>query len=253
MRRPLIAGNWKMYKTATEAVPLLDALTKAEEGKSELLVCPPFTALPETQRILSSSFVNWGAQNMYCEKEGAFTGEISPFMLKDLGCSYVICGHSERRHIFGEKDDLIHRKVETAFWYDMIPILCAGETEAERKQGLTKAVLSRQVRTALTGLIEEEASRMVIAYEPVWAIGSGAAATADDAEEACRFIRREVHDLLGHDAAENIRILYGGSVKKENILSFLEKEDIDGALIGGASLKAEEFLAIYEKAESLLQ
>ena len=175
---------------------------------------------------------------MYGEREGAFTGEISPLMLKELGCSYVICGHSERRMIFGESNEMIRRKTEAAFWYDMIPILCVGETAEQRKAGQAEMMIARQLKGALQGLIEEEAGRMVIAYEPVWAIGSGEAASPEEAGQICTRIRAEVAQMLGHDAASSMRILYGGSVSPANIRPLMDQPDIDGALVGGASLEA---------------
>ncbi|HAT56354.1 MAG TPA: triose-phosphate isomerase [Veillonellaceae bacterium] len=247
MRKPLIAGNWKMNKTAREARPLLESLAGAPEGNAELLVCPPFTDLTLAADILKGSPVQWGAQNMYGEKEGAFTGEISPLMLKELGCSYVICGHSERRMIFGESNEMIRRKTEAAFWYDMIPILCVGETAEQRKAGQAEMMIARQLKGALQGLIEEEAGRMVIAYEPVWAIGSGEAASPEEAGQICTRIRAEVAQMLGHDAASSMRILYGGSVSPANIRPLMDQPDIDGALVGGASLEAGRFLDIYRQ------
>lgn len=249
MRRPLIAGNWKMNLTASGAEPLLSALTGAGKGKGEVLVCPPFTDIPAAAELLRDTAVSWGAQNMYPEENGAFTGEISPLMLKELGCSYVICGHSERRLLFGETDDLVRKKTETAFRYGMLPILCVGESASQRKEGRTASWISGQVRAAVKDLSSEQISRMVIAYEPIWAIGTGAAATAEDAQEVCAVIRYTAETSADRKAAENLRILYGGSVNSSNIASFLCEKDIDGALIGGASLKAEEFLSICTQAD----
>ena len=204
----------------------------------EMLICPPFTDLPLTNFFLARTSVRWGAQNVYPEEKGAFTGEISPAMLKGLGCSYVICGHSERREILGESDEFIARKVKAVKKHGMTPILCVGETAEERKNGQTEERIASEIRTAL----------FVIDKKDVGSFVSGAAATAEDAEAGCAFIRETVKDIAGKKAASDIRILYGGSVKSENIADFLKEKDIDGALIGGASLKPEDFLSIYEKA-----
>ena len=244
MRRLLIAGNWKMNKTVPEAIELVRELKERLKGVEDrdVLVCPPFTALYPVGRELEGSSILMGAQNMFYEEKGAFTGEISPVMLKDVGCSYVILGHSERRHIFGESDELINRKVISAVNHDLIPILCVGETLQEREEGRTQEVVERQVREGLKGLKPE--NEFVIAYEPVWAIGTGRSATPEMAQEVHAFIREILTELFGKEKAEGVRILYGGSVKPENAKGLLEMPDIDGALVGGASLKAESFSAI---------
>jgi len=244
LKRLLIAGNWKMNKTVPEAIELVRELKERLKGVEDrdVLVCPPFTALYPVGRELEGSSILMGAQNMFYEEKGAFTGEISPVMLKDVGCSYVILGHSERRHIFGESDELINRKVISAVNHDLIPILCVGETLQEREEGRTQEVVERQVREGLKGLKPE--NEFVIAYEPVWAIGTGRSATPEMAQEVHAFIREILTELFGKEKAEGVRILYGGSVKPENAKGLLEMPDIDGALVGGASLKAESFSAI---------
>ncbi len=244
MRKLLIAGNWKMHKTVPEALELVRELKTlvSDVTDRDILVCPPFTALHPVGRELEGSNIALGGQNMFYEEEGAFTGEISPLMLKDVGCSYVILGHSERRHIFGETDDLINKKVISAAKHRLTPILCVGETLEERESGETEKVVERQVREGLKGLSPE--SELVIAYEPVWAIGTGKTATPELAQEVHSFIRSILSDIFGEEKAERTRILYGGSVKPQNAKGLLEMPDIDGALVGGASLKAESFAKI---------
>jgi len=241
VRRLLIAGNWKMHKTVPEALELVRELKERLKGVNDrdILVCPPFTALYPVGKELEGSSINLGAQNMFYEREGAFTGEVSPVMLKDVGCRFVILGHSERRKIFGETDELINKKVLSAAENGLIPILCVGETLEEREAGRTKEVVERQVREGLKGFPEE--AELVIAYEPVWAIGTGRSATPEMAQEVHKFIREVLAELFGQEKASKTRILYGGSVKPENAKSLLEMEEIDGALVGGASLKADSF------------
>lgn len=248
MRNILIAGNWKMNMTVTEAAAFFKSFRIKKNDKVELLFCPPYVDLPMARFFLENSSIRWGAQNVYPEEKGAFTGEISPAMLKDLGCSYVICGHSERRQILGESDEFVARKVKAVLAAGMVPILCVGETAEERKLGQTEERIGSEIRTVLFELSEEDAARLVIAYEPIWAIGSGTAATPADAEDISSFIRKTVKAVAGKKAAEAVRILYGGSVTDENIGDFLKEKDIDGGLVGGASLKAETFLSIYKKA-----
>lgn len=248
MRKILIAGNWKMNMTVTEASAFFKSFKITKSDKAELLFCPPFTDIPIARFFLDHSSIRWGAQNVYPEGKGAFTGEISPSMLKDLGCTYVICGHSERRQILGESDEFVARKVKAVLEGGMTPILCVGETAEERKLGQTEERIGSEIRTALFELSKEDVSSMVIAYEPIWAIGSGTAATPADAEDISSFIRKTVKEVAGKKAAETIRILYGGSVTGDNIQSFLKEKDIDGGLVGGASLKPKDFLSIYEKA-----
>ena len=248
MRKTLIAGNWKMNLTVTEAESFFKSFKIQKKEGVELLFCPPFTDIPITRFFLERSSILWGAQNVYPEEKGAFTGEISAPMLKDLGCSYVICGHSERRQILGESDELVARKVKAVLSHDMIPILCVGETGEERKEGQTEERIGSEIRTALFELSKEEAAKVVIAYEPIWAIGSGKAATPEDAEEIASFIRKTVKETAGKKASEEVRILYGGSVNGDNMSHFLKQKDIDGVLIGGASLKPETMIDIYSKA-----
>lgn len=237
-----------MNCTVEEAEAFFKHFKLQKKEGVEMLICPPFTDLPLTNFFLARTSVRWGAQNVYPEEKGAFTGEISPAMLKGLGCSYVICGHSERREILGESDEFIARKVKAVKEHGMTPILCVGETADERKNDQTEERIASEIRSALWGIDKKDVGSLVIAYEPIWAIGSGAAATAEDAEAVCAFIRETVKNIAGKKAASDIRILYGGSVKSENIADFLKEKDIDGALIGGASLKPEDFLSIYEKA-----
>jgi triosephosphate isomerase len=244
VRKPLIAGNWKMNKTVGEAVKLCEDLRLLVKDviDREILVCPPFTALYSVSKIVENTRINIGGQNMFYEEKGAFTGEISPIMLKDVGCSYVILGHSERRHIFGEDDELIAKKVFSAVKHDLIPILCVGELLEEREEGKTFEVVRKQIKEGLKYLSRDD--NFVIAYEPVWAIGTGKTATPEMAQEVHRFIRLEISELFGHEKAESVRILYGGSVKPENISGLMKMADIDGALVGGASLDAESFAKI---------
>lgn len=250
MRRALIAGNWKMNGAGEAAAALLQAVAKAEPGAADLVVCPPFTALPEAQRLLCGTFVQWGAQNVYPAPSGAYTGEISPAMLTALGCRWCICGHSERRQLLGETDGFVGQKVRAVLDAGMTSILCVGETAGERQDGRTASVVEREVEKGLTEVSADEAVRLVIAYEPIWAIGAGQAATAEEAEETCGWLRECVFRLFGRAAADGVRILYGGSVGSGNIASFLAMPDIDGALIGGASLRADEFISIYNTAKA---
>ncbi len=247
MRKVLIAGNWKMNGTASEAAALLSGLSGVSKNQVEMLICPPFTALSAAKPVAEAAGMSLGAQNVYPEKKGAFTGEISPAMLREAGCAYCIVGHSERRQILGETNDFVNRKVRALFEAGITPILCVGETKEEREADRMEAVIGEEIKCGTEGLSEAEAARLVIAYEPIWAIGTGRSATAEDAEAACRFIRSRVRGRFGA-AAEETRILYGGSVTAENISDFLKEEDIDGALVGGASLTADSFISIYQKA-----
>ncbi|NLW07423.1 MAG: triose-phosphate isomerase [Clostridia bacterium] len=244
MRRPIIAGNWKMHNTAAEArelVTLLKPLVGTTEV--EVVVCPPFTAIAATVNAAGGSNIAVGAQNLFWEDKGAYTGEISGSMLKELGCSYVIIGHSERRQYFGETDASVNKKLQAAYRHELCPIVCVGETLAEREAGKTLAVVSRQVKESLQGLTPEQVETLVVAYEPVWANGTGRTATAADAQEVIAFIRRTLGEMYG-EAAQATRIQYGGSVKPENIAELMAQPDIDGALVGGASLDAVSFAAI---------
>jgi triosephosphate isomerase (TIM) len=239
----IIAANWKMHKTAAEAAAFCKEIRQQEGQLSgvEALICPPYTALDAMRKSLEGSRIKLGAQNMFWAEKGAYTGEIAPAMLKELGVEYVILGHSERRHLFGESDTLIRKKMEAALEQGLKPILCVGETEVERDQEVTEAVLERQLQTALEGLELQAPADLVIAYEPVWAIGTGKAASADDAESAAAHVRRVASRCLGAKAVEGMRIQYGGSVKVENIGEFMALPSIHGALVGGASLEAALF------------
>ncbi|MFH1799481.1 MAG: triose-phosphate isomerase [Candidatus Omnitrophota bacterium] len=250
-KRPLIAGNWKMYKTASEAVTLVQTLKAAAHTVTNvtIVICPPFTALSEVSKVLNDTLIDLGAQNMYCAPEGAFTGEISPTMLKDSGCRYVILGHSERRQYFKEDDILIHEKVKTALKYSIIPIVCIGETLAERDAKKHFDVVKTQFDESIGRLEKEDIAKVVIAYEPVWAIGTGKTATPDQAEQMHSYIRRLLNERYSQEVGSRISILYGGSVKPDNTKSLMEKPNIDGALVGGASLKAESFAQIIQEAQ----
>jgi triosephosphate isomerase len=250
MRKPFVAGNWKMHTTATSAVELASAIVKGlgAEDRVTVAVCPPFPYLSRVAEVLRGSRLVLGAQNMYPEKEGAFTGEVSPTMLVDVGCRYVILGHSERRHKLGESDALINQKVRKALAAGLRGILCVGETLEEREGNKTEAVLDRQMRRGLAEVKRDELKELVLAYEPVWAIGTGRNATPDQAQQASAFIRRTIADIFGEEAAQEIPIQYGGSVKPENARSLMTQPDVDGALVGGACLIAEQFLAIIRAA-----
>jgi triosephosphate isomerase len=258
MRRPVIAGNWKMYKTIGEAVDLVNGIKRAVYNieEADIVVCPPFTALGEVSELVENSNIGLGAQDVFWEKEGAFTGEVSCAMLKDAGCGYVIIGHSERRKLFGETNQGVNKKLKAALKEGLVPIVCVGETLDERKGGKTFDVIRDHVEGALEGLGRQELGRLIIAYEPVWAIGTGVNATADQAEEAHRFIRELLAKACGNELATAVRIQYGGSVKPENIGELMSEEDVDGALVGGASLKADSFVEIIKnsiKAKSALK
>jgi len=242
MRKPLMAGNWKMNKTIGEAASMLKALKPvvADVKDVEILVCPPFTALCASNNEIKGSNIKLGAQNLFWEPKGAFTGEISPAMVKDEGCSYVIIGHSERRQYFGETDETVNKKTQAAFAAGLIPIVCVGETLAERESNVTFKVIEKQVRDGLKGLSADQASTLVIAYEPVWAIGTGKTATPEQAQEVHAFIRK-IYSEIYKDAAQKVRILYGGSVNPKNVSELMKQPDIDGGLVGGASLEADSF------------
>ncbi|MDR1928628.1 MAG: triose-phosphate isomerase [Endomicrobium sp.] len=245
MRKPLIVGNWKMNKTITEAINSAKTLKSAIHNVKnlEVLICPAFTSLYVVANILKCSNINIGSQNSFWESEGAFTGEISPIMLKDIGCSYVLVGHSERREIFGENNKIVNQKIKTALSAGLIPILCIGETFKERECGVTFNVIRKQINECLLGLTYEQSFLIVIAYEPVWAIGTGKTASFNQVQEIHYFIRKTYSEIY-MDAAEKIRIIYGGSVNSNNISDFMKKYDIDGALVGKASLDIESFIKI---------
>lgn len=248
MRVPLIAGNWKMYKTTAEAVELVEALLQGvEQGYTtdrQVLICPPFTALYPLAPLLADSVIALGAQNMYPAAQGAFTGEVSPVMLQEIGCTHVVLGHSERRQIMGETDELISKKVLSAVEHGLTPVLCIGETKPQRDAGEAEAVTLGQLRAGLGGLAAEQVRDLVIAYEPVWAIGTGATATPADAQAMHAAIRGALASHYGQTTADEVRILYGGSVKPDNVDQLMTQPDIDGALVGGASLQADQFLRI---------
>ncbi len=246
MRIPIIAGNWKMNKNAAEAVELVRALRESTAGveKVEMVVCPPFVALTAVKDALAGSKIGLGAQNMYWEEKGAFTGEISPLMLKDL-VTYVIIGHSERRQYFGEIDATVNKRVKAALAHGLTPIMCVGETLAQRESGETSIVVTTQTVNGLAGLSAEEGTSIVIAYEPVWAIGTGRASTGEDANAVvAQNIRAPLSKLFGEKVAQGIRVQYGGSVTSANIEEFMGAPEIDGALVGGASLKVADFTTI---------
>jgi triosephosphate isomerase len=242
-RMPFIAGNWNMNKNVGEAVELVNQL-KASISRVEgveVAVAPPFTALDAVRKELEGSSIRLAAQNLYWEEKGAYTGEISPLMLKELGCQYVIIGHSERRQFFGETDETVNKRIKAALKQGLNPIFCIGETLKEREEERTFLVVGSQLEGGLKGIEEKEMKRMVIAYEPVWAIGTGKTANPQQAEEVHHFIRQRLEKLYGREIAEGIRIQYGGSVTPENVKGLMSQKNIDGALVGGASLKAETF------------
>ncbi len=250
MRTPLMAANWKMHKTVDEAVDLAQGLLEqlggsAPEGR-EVLVCPPATALGAVAAVLNGSGVLWGGQNFYPEREGAFTGEISPNMLLDVGCTHAIIGHSERRHVFGESEALINRKVKVALDLGLVPLFAVGEQLEQRRAGNADSTVIEQLEQGLEGVDAEQATRLVVAYEPVWAIGTGETASPADAQAMHATIRGWLRERWGDEVADGIRILYGGSVKPDNVDELMSQPDIDGALVGGAALKAESFARIVQ-------
>ena len=249
MRKAFIAGNWKMHKTIPEAVALVTALKDALEGVEDcdVAVCPPFVALDAVRETLEGSAIGLGAQNMHWEEQGAFTGAISPSMLEGL-CDYVILGHSERRTIFGETDEWVNKKLHAALEHGLLPIVCVGENLAQNEAGETVAFCGGQVEAAFKGVPAERAVEVTIAYEPIWAIGTGVPAHGEDANDIIRgAIRNVLVDIYDEDVAEAIRVQYGGSVKPPNVAEFLSQKEIDGALVGGASLKADDFSEIVKK------
>jgi triosephosphate isomerase len=250
MRKKFIAGNWKMFTTASSATALARAVAQGvgSEDRVSVAVCPPFPYLERVREALRGSNVALGAQNLYPEREGAFTGEVSPGMLSDVGCKYVILGHSERRHKLGETDEFINRKVLAALKAGLQVIVCVGETLAEREAGKMEEVVTSQLTGGLAQIAREMMSRLSIAYEPVWAIGTGRNATREQAQLAHAFIRRQIADQVSGEVAAALVIQYGGSVKADNAASLMSQPDVDGALVGGASLKADEFLAIVRAA-----
>lgn len=245
MRRTIVAGNWKMFKTADEAEALVRELVPlVADASAEVLVCPPFTALDRVRSVIEGTNVQLGAQNVYWETEGAFTSEVAPGMLKNLGVGYVIVGHSERRQIFNEQDETVGKRALAALAEGITPIVCVGESLEEREAAKTEDVVIRQLKAALAEFSDDQAEKFVVAYEPVWAIGTGKVATPEQAQEVHAVIRAFLGERFSASAAEAIRIQYGGSVKPDNAAVLLSQPDIDGALVGGASLQAEPFAAI---------
>jgi triosephosphate isomerase len=245
-RTPLIAGNWKMYKTVPEAVQTATQLKKlvSDIDDVEVMIAPPFTALYPVSEALNDSSIAIGAQNMFWENEGAYTGEISSGMLLSAGCRYLIIGHSERREYFRESNDDVNKKVAAAFAAGLNPVMCIGESEKQREAGETFSVLDKQLKMGLKSQFADALESLVIAYEPIWAIGTGKTATSEQAQEVHHFLRNQVARMFGESLAGNLRILYGGSVKPQNAAELMEMPDIDGALVGGASLDADTFSRI---------
>lgn len=244
MRKTIIAGNWKMNKTPSEAAELAAEIAKIEGAKCEVLICPPFVDLFFAKKAIEGSNVKLGAQNCHWKESGAFTGEISADMLIEMGCDYVIIGHSERRQYFGETDETVNLRTKAALAKGLKVIMCVGELKEERENGTTNAVIERQVTLGLKDVTKEEMANVVIAYEPVWAIGTGLTATKEQAEEVCAFIRSLIEKAYGKDVAEETTIQYGGSMNAKNAAELLSMPDIDGGLIGGAALKPADFAVI---------
>ncbi|MBA3030492.1 MAG: triose-phosphate isomerase [Desulfobacteraceae bacterium] len=245
-RRPMIAGNWKMYKTGEEAKDTAKQLVELvkEVKNTDIMIAPAFTSLASVFQAVKGSNVALGAQNLFWETQGAYTGEISPMMVKDAGCTHVILGHSERRQYFSETDESVNKKIKAAIENNLIPVFCVGETEAQRDSKETFSVLDKQIQIGLKGFSVKSLERLVVAYEPVWAIGTGKTATREQAQEVHAFIRNLLEKMFGLDLSDGIRILYGGSVKPENISELMALKDVDGALVGGASLTARTFADI---------
>ncbi|KOR85328.1 triosephosphate isomerase [Bacillus sp. FJAT-22058] len=248
MRKPIIAGNWKMNKTLSEATVFLEEVSNLipKQDVIDTVVCAPALFLDQLVQAAKGTDVKIGAQNMHFEESGAFTGEISPIALADLGVSYVVLGHSERREMFNETDEAVNKKAHAAFAHHLTPIVCCGETLEQREAGETNDFVGSQIEKGLAGLSDDQLKQAVIAYEPIWAIGTGKSSSAQDANEVCAHIRSVVADKFSNEAAAAIRIQYGGSVKPENIKEYMAQPDIDGALVGGASLKSDSFLQLLE-------
>ena len=244
MRRKVIAGNWKMNKSPIDTVEFMNAFPSlVKDAESEIVLCVPYIDLFKAMEMAKGTNVKTGAQNVHFEDKGAFTGEVSPKMLEDIGVEYVIIGHSERREYYNETDESINKKIKAAFSHNLKPIVCVGETLAQREEGITKDFVTTQTRLALEGLTEEQVKNTIIAYEPIWAIGTGKTASSEDANEVCVWIRDEIKSLYGA-IAEDVIIQYGGSVKSSNAKELFGMSDIDGGLVGGASLEPEEFAKI---------
>ena len=244
MRKPIIAGNWKMNKTIAEAVEFVNEVKdKVQNDKVEAVICAPFLALKDLKEATKGTNIKIGAQNMHFEESGAFTGEVAPVMLKEIGVDYVVIGHSERREYFNETDETVNKKVLKALEHGIDPILCCGETLEQRENNETKAVCKVQIEKALENVSKEDLAKVVIAYEPVWAIGTGKTATSEDANDVIAYIREVVANLYG-ELANEVRIQYGGSVKPSNVAEIMNQSDIDGALVGGASLEANDYVEL---------
>ncbi len=246
MRKPIIAANWKMHKTIAEAIDFITRLKREvfEMDDVDIVVCPSFTALAEVSELLGESNVQLGGQDIYWEEKGAFTGQVSPGQLKDAGCSHVIIGHSERRQFFGETNATVCKKIKAALTVGLTPIFCVGEMLAEREANTTEAVVGKQFAEGLEGISRPDFEKIVIAYEPVWAIGTGRNATPQQAQDVHHFIRKLAQEKYGQDAAAGLRIQYGGSVKPANIAELMAQEDLDGALVGGSSLEVDSFVQL---------
>lgn len=247
-RRKIVAGNWKMNMTPSEAVALVNTLKPlVASDETDVVFCVPAIDIIPVVEACKGTNIAVGAENMYYEEKGAYTGEIAPNMLTDAGVKYVIIGHSERREYFAELDETVNKKVLKAFEHGLMPIICCGETLTQREQGITIDWIRQQIKIAFLNVTAEQAKAAVIAYEPIWAIGTGKSASVEIAENCCRIVRDQVRVMYGDEAAENVRVQYGGSVKPNNIVEYMAQPDIDGALIGGASLKADSFIEIIEK------
>lgn len=248
MRKPIIAGNWKMHKTLSEAKSFVEEVKGLVPTKDKVdsVICAPALFLESLVSTAKGSAVGIGAQNMHFEESGAFTGEISPVALSDMGVNYVILGHSERREMFNETDEAVNKKTLAAFQHQLTPIVCCGETLEQREAGQTNELVGNQVKVALTGLTDEQMKQTVIAYEPIWAIGTGKSSSAEDANEVCAYIRQVVAEQFSQEVAAAVRIQYGGSVKPGNIGEYMSQPDIDGALVGGAALEVSSFLQLLE-------
>ena len=250
MRKPIIAGNWKMNKDSSQARELAGGLRQGLGTLAgvDIILCPPFTALSAVAEAIQDSDIKLGAQDMHWEEAGAYTGEISAEMLKDSGCSYVIIGHSERRQYFGETNESVNKKLKAAFLNGLLPIMCIGETLSQRQANETFRVIENHLGGGLQGLSKEELLKVTIAYEPVWAIGTGKTATPQQAQEVHRFIRKHLEENYGREVSQKVRIQYGGSIKPDNIAELMQQPDVDGGLVGGASLKIESFSEIVNEA-----
>ena len=245
MRKAIIAGNWKMNKTVDEAVKMIEELKPlVKDATCDVVVCPTFVCLDAVKKAVAGSNIKVAAQNMHFEESGAFTGEVAPGMLEAMGIDYVVLGHSERREYFNETDEALNKKVKAAFAHNLVPILCCGETLEQREAGVTNDFIACQIKVDMAGLTNEQAEKVVIAYEPIWAIGTGKTATKEQANETISAIRKVVEGMYGKEVADKVRIQYGGSVKPNTIKDQMAMSDIDGALVGGASLAAADFSAI---------